>query len=154
MTCLYSYCRHWENWGSGLRLFTPLTLGCFCKKYSPFYVILFLPSWLHRLVSVMLRTSTQHISNLFCFQFTDNAENKCRQIILEIFNRFPNSDALKPCVFDMLKISLRVLMVDNEDNSLTALRIIFDLHKSFRPNLEIQVQVTIIWLNHEHHQCP
>jgi transformation/transcription domain-associated protein len=82
---------------------------------------------------------------LFCFvaiQFSDNAENKCRQIILEIFNRFPNSDVLKPCVFDMLKLSLRVLIVDNEDNSLTALRIIFDLHKSFRPSLEAQVQVS------------
>lgn len=60
---------------------------------------------------------------------------------MEIFNRFPNSDVLKPCVFDMLKLSLKVLVVDNEENSLTALRIIFDLHKSFRPSLENQVQV-------------
>lgn len=45
-------------------------------------------------------------------------------------------------MFDLLKLSLRVLIVDNEENSLTALRIIFDLHKSFRPNLENQVQVS------------
>lgn len=76
---------------------------------------------------------------------TENAEHKCRQIILEIFNRFPTTDALKPHVFDLLKISHKVLIADNEDNSLTALRIIFDLHKSFRPNLENQVQVSVVY---------
>lgn len=35
----------------------------------------------------------------------------------------------------------QVLSDDNEENALTALRIIFDLHKSYRPSLESQVQV-------------
>lgn len=44
----------------------------------------------------------------------------------------------------MLKLSMKVLIIDNEENSLTALRIIFDLHKSFRPSLENQVQVSVM----------
>lgn len=32
-------------------------------------------------------------------------------------------------------------MEDNEENALVAIRIIFDLHKTFKPALESQVQV-------------
>jgi transformation/transcription domain-associated protein len=46
-------------------------------------------------------------------------------------------------VFFLTNISLKVFADDNEDNALTSLRIIFDLHKSFRPSLETHVQVAL-----------
>jgi transformation/transcription domain-associated protein len=36
---------------------------------------------------------------------------------------------------------MKVLIEDNEENALVAQRIIFDLHKAFKPGLETQVQV-------------
>lgn len=69
-------------------------------------------------------------------QLEDNAENKVRHSLLEIFNKFPNNETLKPYVYEIMILSLKVLADDNEENAITALKIVFDLHKSFRPSLE------------------
>lgn len=52
----------------------------------------------------------------------------------------PNSETLKPYVTTCLSQCMTVLRTDNEENALVALRIIFDLHKNFRPALEKEVQ--------------
>lgn len=41
----------------------------------------------------------------------------------------------------MCYLMIQVFAEDNEDNALTALRIIFDLHKAYRPILEAHAQV-------------
>lgn len=69
-------------------------------------------------------------------QLEDNAENKVRHSLLEIFNKFPNNETLKPYVYEIMILSLKVLADDNEENAIIALKVIFDLHKSFRPLLE------------------
>ena len=67
-----------------------------------------------------------------------------------MLGRFPGaaaiSEALKPLVLDVLQLSMKVLYGDNEDNAMIAQRVIFELHKSFRPNLESQVQVHLLLL--------
>ena len=73
-------------------------------------------------------------------QFTDNEENKCRRTVLEIMYRFPGSEILRPHVADLTHVALKVFQDDNEDNSLIALRILFDIHKLFRPTPEATVQ--------------
>lgn len=52
----------------------------------------------------------------------------------------PNNETLKPYVTTCLALCMDVLQTDNEENALVALRIIFDLHKNFRPGLEREVQ--------------
>lgn len=69
-------------------------------------------------------------------QSEDNEENRVRHCLLEIFNKFPNNEALKPYVYEIMVLSLKVLAEDNEDNAIIALKIIFDLHKAFRASLE------------------
>ena len=69
-------------------------------------------------------------------QLEDNTENKVRHSLLEIFNKFPNNETLKPYVYEIMILSLKVLADDNEENAIIALKVIFDLHKSFRPSLE------------------
>ena len=73
-------------------------------------------------------------------QFQDNTENRVRCCILEIFGKFPNNEVLRPFVSDIMQVSLKVLESDNEDNALVALKIVFDLHKSYRPSLEASIQ--------------
>ena len=73
-----------------------------------------------------------------------NDENEVRHTILEILSRFHgtlHSDAMKPFVVDVMQLCMKVCQDDNEGNALIAQRIIFELHKTFRPNLESQVQV-------------
>ena len=40
----------------------------------------------------------------------------------------------------MLSLCMKLLETDNEENAVICLRIIFDLHKNFRPTLEREVQ--------------
>ncbi|KAL8160447.1 hypothetical protein V2J09_001984 [Rumex salicifolius] len=73
-------------------------------------------------------------------QFVDNHEHKLRNVVVEILNRLPHSEVLRPCVQDLLKVALQVLTTDNEENGLICIRIIFDLLRNFRPTLENEVQ--------------
>ncbi|KAJ7563398.1 hypothetical protein O6H91_03G108600 [Diphasiastrum complanatum] len=73
-------------------------------------------------------------------QTTDSIEHKLRNVVIEVLNRLPHSEVIRPFVQDLLKLSMHVLACDNEDNGLICLRIIFDLHKNFRPALEPEVQ--------------
>lgn len=73
-------------------------------------------------------------------QFVDNPEHKLRNIVVEILNRLPHSEVLRPFVQDLLKVALQVLTTDNEENALIAVRIVFDLLRNFRPTLEAEVQ--------------
>ena len=70
----------------------------------------------------------------------DSIENRFRRVVLEILNRLPNNELLRPYTSELLRIATETLANDNEDNALTCLRIVFDLHKSFRPALEGEVQ--------------
>ncbi|XP_075655312.1 uncharacterized protein LOC142625565 isoform X3 [Castanea sativa] len=73
-------------------------------------------------------------------QFADNPEHKLRNIVVEILNRLPHSEVLRPFVQDLLKVAMQVLTTDNEENGLICIRIIFDLLRNFRPTLENEVQ--------------
>ncbi|KAG6555625.1 hypothetical protein Mapa_002860 [Marchantia paleacea] len=73
-------------------------------------------------------------------QVTDTYEHKLRNVVIEILNRLPHSEVIRPSVQELLKLSMHVLGSDNEENGLICLRIIFDLHKNFRPTLEPEVQ--------------
>ncbi|KAL9690490.1 hypothetical protein QQ045_010889 [Rhodiola kirilowii] len=88
-------------------------------------------------------------------QLTDNPEHKLRNIIVEVLNRLPHSEVLRPFVQDLLKVAMQVLTSDNEENGLICIRIIFDLLRNFRPTLENEVQpfldfVGTIYQNFEH----
>lgn len=72
--------------------------------------------------------------------YESNNDPKFRNVLLEVLNRLPNNDVLKPYVNDLLEIAMKILKVDVEDNALICLRIIFDLHKNYRPSLEKEVQ--------------
>jgi len=67
-------------------------------------------------------------------------EQKIRNTILEILNRLPNNEHLRPFSHNLLKLSMFLLEVENEENAIICLRIIIDLHKNYRPNLEGEVQ--------------
>lgn len=63
-----------------------------------------------------------------------------RNIILEIIYRLPQTEALKEYVPELCKALMKILRVENEDNAVVCVKIIIDLHRSFRQVLEDQVQ--------------
>ena len=68
------------------------------------------------------------------------AHGKLRLTTLNILNRLPNNDVLRPFAIELLRLAMDVLETDCEEPALVALRIIFDLHKNYRPSLSDHVQ--------------
>ncbi|KYR00111.1 protein kinase [Tieghemostelium lacteum] len=93
------------------------------------------PSFLQNLFPVFFNILQQ-----LPIQFNDSVEQKIRNAILEILNKLPNNDLLKTHVPSLLQLSMYLLEVDNEENALICLRIIIDLHKTYRAMLENDVQ--------------
>ncbi|KAI8819858.1 uncharacterized protein EV422DRAFT_620718 [Fimicolochytrium jonesii] len=63
-----------------------------------------------------------------------------RTTLLEIIQRLPPTEALKPILAHIMNALMRLLRDDNEDNGALALKILVDLHKNFKPNLDEWVQ--------------
>ncbi|CAN0484248.1 unnamed protein product, partial [Hapterophycus canaliculatus] len=76
---------------------------------------------------------------LFSEQMVDNKINKFRHVILEILHRLPNNEVLKPYVQELLLLVMTVVDTDNEENAIQGLRVVFDLQKNYRPQLESEV---------------
>ena len=57
-----------------------------------------------------------------------------RKLILEMIQRFPANDLLKPFSKSILTLAFKLLEIENEENVLVCLRIIIELHKQFRPS--------------------
>ncbi|RLN91504.1 hypothetical protein BBJ28_00006450 [Nothophytophthora sp. Chile5] len=66
--------------------------------------------------------------------------NRCRKTLLQILNRLPSNEALRPYVTQLLQLLMEVLLKDNEENALIALKTLFDLHRNYRPGLRNEVQ--------------
>ena len=68
---------------------------------------------------------------------TESIENKIRRVTLEILHRLPCNDTLRPHASTILSVSMDVLKNDYEENALIAIKITFDLHKTYRPMLQV-----------------
>lgn len=70
----------------------------------------------------------------------NSTEHCLRHTVLEIISRMPKNDILRPHAPTLLETSMSALNKDYEENALLASKIIFDLHKSYRPMPQDQVQ--------------
>ena len=57
-----------------------------------------------------------------------------RKLVLEMIQRLPANDFLKPYAKNVLTLAFKLLEVENEENAIVCLRIIIELHKQFRPS--------------------
>eukprot|EP00002_Diphylleia_rotans_P036225 TRINITY_DN7963_c0_g1_i1.p1 TRINITY_DN7963_c0_g1~~TRINITY_DN7963_c0_g1_i1.p1 ORF type:complete len:3345 (+),score=544.19 TRINITY_DN7963_c0_g1_i1:49-10083(+) len=72
--------------------------------------------------------------------YAETPEQKARNSILELLSRLPMGESLRGYVFEILKTTMNVFENDNEENAAISLRLIVELHKSYRPLLESEVQ--------------
>lgn len=71
---------------------------------------------------------------------TKSVEYRLRHTVLDILAKFPHDDILRPHAPSLLSLAMEILARDYEENSLLAGRMVFDLHKSYRPALGDGVQ--------------
>ena len=62
----------------------------------------------------------------------DSLEYQFRRVLLEVLHRIPYNDAIRPLALPLLSGMLHTLRHDNEENGVTACKIIIDLLRSFR----------------------
>ncbi|KAL6601053.1 hypothetical protein U3516DRAFT_602921 [Neocallimastix sp. 'constans'] len=65
---------------------------------------------------------------------------KLRNAVLEIVQRIPHTEALQEYVPKLMEILLDLLKNDNEENGTICVKIIVDLHKNYKNNLEKYVE--------------
>ena len=88
------------------------------------------------------------LSDLTTPQYQDNVIQKTRAIVLEILSRLQHNNVLRDKILDVYTMAMTVLKTDNENNAVTALRIIFELHKNDRHQLVSQVQPLLEFVKH------
>ena len=69
-----------------------------------------------------------------------DVDHRIRSGILEILNRLPLGESLRPFAAPLCAVVTKQLVLDNEDNGITCMRILFDCHKHFHPAVEAEVQ--------------
>ncbi|KAK3867130.1 hypothetical protein Pcinc_027378 [Petrolisthes cinctipes] len=62
-----------------------------------------------------------------------------RKLILEMIHRLPSNEQLKVYLRSILSLMFRLLENDNEENVMVCLRIIIELHKTFRPQFSQEI---------------
>ncbi|XP_043460946.1 transformation/transcription domain-associated protein-like [Leptopilina heterotoma] len=86
---------------------------------------IFLARFMKIIKPILLEGTIQFISEYSIHQ--------TRKVILEILYRLPTDEYLKPYVSDVLKITLQLLEIDNEENSLICLQIMSEYRKKYKP---------------------
>ncbi|KAH9107563.1 hypothetical protein LEN26_014254, partial [Aphanomyces euteiches] len=119
-----------------------LDVGVRLKELSDLYkhADVFLTPQLPRILDVLFPVFTMIMRTQIPPQFSNNDKNRCRKLTLQILNRLPYNEALKPYASRLLHLLMEVLTIDNVDNCLIALKTIFDLHRNYRPGLKNEVQ--------------
>ncbi|KAJ2889006.1 transcription-associated protein 1, partial [Coemansia asiatica] len=63
-------------------------------------------------------------------------EQKLRATLLEIIQRIPHSEVFRPVVLEVVTTLLKLVKVENEENAVVCLKIIYELHRMYRQLLE------------------
>ncbi|KAJ2795298.1 transcription-associated protein 1, partial [Coemansia guatemalensis] len=63
-------------------------------------------------------------------------EQKLRSTLLEIIQRIPHSEVFRPIVQEVVTTLVALVKIENEDNAVVCLKIIYELHRMYRQLLE------------------
>ncbi|XP_045594313.1 transformation/transcription domain-associated protein isoform X4 [Procambarus clarkii] len=77
-----------------------------------------------------------------------------RKLILEMIHRLPSNDQLKVYLRPILSLMFRLLETDNEENVMVCLRIIIELHKTFRPQFSPEIQQFLQFVKNMYRDLP
>lgn len=88
----------------------------------------------------MLQASMKALASIPCSFQTDAPEQRTRLTILETLHRLPTLDPAKPIASHLMKMMVEVVRQDNEENAVVAIKVIIDLHRHLKTELEGEVQ--------------
>lgn len=77
----------------------------------------------------------------------DQNVQQLRKLLLEIIHRIPSNDHLKKYVQPILSLMFKLIKIENEENVLVCLKIIIELHKQYRPQMNDEIQDFLKFVN-------
>ncbi|CAG8576103.1 11483_t:CDS:10, partial [Acaulospora morrowiae] len=94
----------------------------------------------NRFLQVMMPVLTKILKDEPPVFDSNSEEQKLRNLLLEVLHRLPPNDSLLPYAVDLLNLLMDLLKRENEDNAVICLKIIIELHRSYKNPLKDQVQ--------------
>ena len=80
--------------------------------------------------------------------------HQVRKLILEIIQRLPANDHLKPHISQILSMAFDLLKLENEENVAVCLKIIIELHKQFRPPHSHEITLFLQFVKNIYNELP
>lgn len=102
------------------------------KKLHSSLDILQTPTY-SRFLKTFFPVFAQLLQQLPLQQQPDQPDHKLRWLIVDVLQRLPQNETIKPYVNDLLRLALRVITSDNEENALKCMHIFSDVLRTHKP---------------------
>lgn len=102
------------------------------KKLQSSLDILQTPTY-SRFLKTFFPVFAQLLQQLPLQQQPDQPDHKLRWLIVDVLQRLPQNETIKPYVNDLLRLALRVITSDNEENALKCMHIFSDVLRTHKP---------------------
>ena len=76
---------------------------------------------------------SQLLNQLPVQQQPDTSEHKLRRLIVDVLQRLPQNETVKPYIHELLCLALQVIRTDNEENALICMHIFSDVFRTHKP---------------------
>ncbi|GAA6061309.1 hypothetical protein JCM10212_005423 [Sporobolomyces blumeae] len=86
---------------------------------------------LARLFEVLLPTFTTILRDGKPSMVANSAENKLRNLLIQILHRLPHVEPLRPHTPALMTLLLHLLRTENEENAVLCMKVIIDLHRTY-----------------------
>lgn len=86
-----------------------------------------------RFLKTFFPVFAQLLQQLPLQQQPEAPEHKLRWLIVDVLQRLPQSETIKPYINDLLRLALRVITSDNEENALKCMHIFSDVLRTHKP---------------------
>ncbi|KAK7066693.1 hypothetical protein SK128_022508, partial [Halocaridina rubra] len=108
------------------------------------------PSFLEHAMKIFIKVLSEG-DTLFISEYNIQ---QLRKLILEMIHRLPSNEHLKVYLRPILTLMFRLLETDNEENVMVCLRIIIELHKTFRPQFSPEIQQFLQFVKNMYRDLP
>ena len=86
-----------------------------------------------RFLKTFFPVFAQLLQQLPLQQQPEQADHKLRWLIVDVLQRLPQNEIIKPYVNNLLRLALRVITFDNEENALKCMHIFSDVLRTHKP---------------------
>ncbi|KAL0051806.1 hypothetical protein WJX82_002492 [Trebouxia sp. C0006] len=102
------------------------------KKLHSSLDILQTPTY-SRFLKAFFPVFTKLLEQLPLQQQPETSEHKLRRLVVDVLQRLPQNETIKPYIHDLLRQALQVIKSDNEENALICMHIFSDVFRTHKP---------------------